>query len=34
MMASDAYLALREKAVFAVSEEAKRAFERGEREMA
>jgi NitT/TauT family transport system ATP-binding protein len=34
MMASDAYLALREKAVVAVSEEAKRAFERGEREMA
>lgn len=34
MMASDAYIALRKKTVAAVHEEAKRAFERGEREMA
>lgn len=34
MMASDAYLALKQKAVLAVREEAKRAFDRGEREMA
>ncbi|MBU1211557.1 MAG: ABC transporter ATP-binding protein [Alphaproteobacteria bacterium] len=34
MMASEAYLALKQQAVFAVREEAKRAFDRGEREMA
>ncbi len=34
MMASDAYLALKQQAVLAVREEAKRAFDRGEREMA
>lgn len=34
MTASDAYLALKKKAVLAVREEAKRAFDRGEREMA
>ena len=34
MMASDAYIALKQQAVLAVREEAQRAFERGEREMA
>ena len=34
MLASDAFIALRKQAVMAVSEEARRAFERGEREMA
>lgn len=34
MMASDAYIALKEKTVMAVRQEAQKAFERGEREMA
>ena len=34
ILASDAYLELRKKTVFAVREEAQKAFERGEREMA
>lgn len=34
MMASDAYIALKERTVTAVREEAQKAFERGEREMA
>ncbi len=34
IMVSDEYIALRKKTVFAVREEAKKAFERGEREMA
>lgn len=34
MMASDSYLAMKQQAVLAVREEAKRAFDRGEREMA